>query len=312
MELPNGSRLAYAMTYHPAGSFFMDNVMNKRPSMQFYPADWLKDPDLQMCSMNTIGIWINLLCRMWESKEEGLLQGKAGELALLAGARPGEFKRFLKEAKEHKFCDVLQDVTESYSVVTIKCRRMNNVFLERERAKRGMRKHRAEQSYENVTPPSSTSSSTSSSKSNKYVEEFEKFRKAYPGTKRGLNEEYNNFQKKHKDWEEVLPLLISALEQQILQRSKDAATGIFVPPWKNLTTWLNQRCWTEQAGIIESPESKKEKEQAELERERETIRKDYEQYYREKNAGELQDCLRVEHINYTHGWLIKEILAEHS
>ena len=142
----------------------MDETMNKRPSLQFYPADWLKDPGLQMCSMNTIGIWINLLCRMWESKEEGVLQGKQGELALLSGARPGEFKRFLKEAKEHKFCDVLHDVTDSYSNVTIKCRRMNKVFLEREGAKQRMQKHRKKQCCDDVAPYSS--SSTSSSKNN--------------------------------------------------------------------------------------------------------------------------------------------------
>ena len=98
----------------------MDDIMNKRPSMQFYPADWLKDPDLQMCSMNTIGIWINLLCRMWETKEEGVLRGTEGELALLVGARPGEFKKFLTECETHLFADV----TKSYNDVTIKCRRI--------------------------------------------------------------------------------------------------------------------------------------------------------------------------------------------
>ncbi len=138
--------------------------MNKRPSLQFYPADWLKDTDLQMCSMNTIGIWINLICRMWEVKEEGILKGKAGELALLVGARPSEFKRFLSEAGKHGFCDVLQNVTESYPVVIIKCRRMNKMFLGRERAKEGMRKHRQEKLRESYSPSSSTSS-TSSTKS---------------------------------------------------------------------------------------------------------------------------------------------------
>ena len=130
--------------------------MNKRPSLQFYPADWLKAVDLQMCSMNTIGIWINLLCRMWEAKEEGILSGKPGELALLVGAKPGEFKRFLREAGEHKFCDVLHNVTDCYAVVTIKCRRMNGVFLERERVKIAMREHRLQKS----DVPSSSSSST--------------------------------------------------------------------------------------------------------------------------------------------------------
>ncbi len=134
----------------------MDEKMNKRPSLQFYPADWLKAVDLQMCSMNTIGIWINLLCRMWEAKEEGILIGKPGELALLVGAKPGEFKRFLKEAGSHNFCDVLHNVTDCYAIVTIKCRRMNKVFLERERVKLAMRDKRLRES----DVPSSSSSST--------------------------------------------------------------------------------------------------------------------------------------------------------
>ena len=148
----------------------MDNEMNKRPSLQFYPADWLKDPDLQMCSMGTIGIWINLLCRMWEAKEEGILRGKPDELALLIGAKPREFKKFLEEAERHYFCDVLRDVTKSYSVVTVKCRRMNKLFLEREGAKKRMQRHRGKQCDAVVTPYTSSSSSSSKKDKQKYGE----------------------------------------------------------------------------------------------------------------------------------------------
>ncbi len=145
----------------------MDEIMNKRPSLQFYPADWLKDPDLQMCSMNTIGIWINLVCRMWESKEEGIIKGKLGEIALLVGARPSEFKRFLREVLDHKFADV----TKSNNIVTITCRRMNKVFLEREGTKKRVKEHRARQGNGNVTKHSSSSTSSSSTKSkNKHLD----------------------------------------------------------------------------------------------------------------------------------------------
>lgn len=144
--------------------------MNKRPSLQFYPADWIKDPDLQMCSMNTIGIWINLLCRMWEAKEEGILCGKARELALLVGARPAEFKRFLQEVETHLFADV----TKCDGVVTIKCRRMNRLFLERDGAKHRMRKHRGASGYGDVTTPSSSSSSISSSTTKNIYMDFVK------------------------------------------------------------------------------------------------------------------------------------------
>jgi hypothetical protein len=75
---------------------------------------------------------------------------------------------------------------------------------------------------------------------------FETFRKAYKGTKRGLNTEFTNFKKKHKDWREVLPLLLPAYQHQQELREQGKATGCFVPQEKNLQTYLNQRCWEEE------------------------------------------------------------------
>lgn len=75
---------------------------------------------------------------------------------------------------------------------------------------------------------------------------FEIFRKAYKGTKRGLNTEFTNFKKKHKDWREVLPLLLPAYQHQQELREQGKATGCFVPQEKNLQTYINQRCWEEE------------------------------------------------------------------
>ena len=226
--------------------------------MQFYPADWLKDPDLQICSMNTIGIWINVMCRMWEAKEEGILRGKFGELALLAGARPHEFKRFIKEAKEHNFCDVLQDVTESYSVVTLKCRRMNKAFLEREGAKARMRKHRGGEGCGNVTPPSSSSSSTSSSKNNNISEFrslFETARTNYPGTVRGLDVEWDYLKDVCRKYslpvEQTVSEISVAVGRLLEWRASATAAGDFVPAPKNFKTWLYNRCWTEEFAKVQ-------------------------------------------------------------
>lgn len=72
---------------------------------------------------------------------------------------------------------------------------------------------------------------------------FDIARKRYPGEKRGLSPEFDNFIKKHPDWEEALPLLLPAIEQQIVWRQK-AKPGDFRPPWKMLATWINNRCWT--------------------------------------------------------------------
>jgi hypothetical protein len=74
---------------------------------------------------------------------------------------------------------------------------------------------------------------------------FDSFRKNYPGTKKAIDTEFSNF-KKHKDWREVLPLLDDALKKQKEARAARARQRKFVPEWKNLQTWINQRCWEEE------------------------------------------------------------------
>ena len=70
-----------------------------------------------------------------------------------------------------------------------------------------------------------------------YEEQFERARKAYPGTVRGFETEFRAFKKWHKDWKEVLPLLLPAIEKQI--QSKKIKDGY----WKHFKTWLHQRWW---------------------------------------------------------------------
>jgi len=48
-------------------------VMAKLPSFQFYPGDWMKDPDLRRCSHAAKGVLIDALCLMFESRERGYL-----------------------------------------------------------------------------------------------------------------------------------------------------------------------------------------------------------------------------------------------
>ena len=79
---------------------------------------------------------------------------------------------------------------------------------------------------------------------------FDSFRIKYPGTKRGNETEFENFQKKHKDWKVVLPNLEYKLERIIALRVKKKQSGEWIPEWKNLQTWINQRCWEEE---VEQP-----------------------------------------------------------
>lgn len=72
---------------------------------------------------------------------------------------------------------------------------------------------------------------------------FREVLKLYPGVKKGIDTEYINFQKKHKDWKEINATLIDKLENQIFIRAQ--STG-FMPNWAHFSTWINQRKFEEE------------------------------------------------------------------
>lgn len=92
------------------------------------------------------------------------------------------------------------------------------------------------------------------------TENFEKFRLAYRGRKRGLSTEFANLKSKHKDWRQVVPILHDVIQKQHAIREHKKKSGEFVPEWKNLQTWINNRCWEEEeTTAVETPKHKKSK-----------------------------------------------------
>ena len=83
---------------------------------------------------------------------------------------------------------------------------------------------------------------------------FEDFRTCFPGKKRGLKTELDNFLKKNNP--DVINLLLPALENEKLHRQKSAAVNDFVPPWKNLQTWINKKSWETEFPEISKPVQK--------------------------------------------------------
>ena len=78
----------------------------KRPSFQFYPADWRKDSALQLCSIAARGLWIEMLCIAHECDEYGKLQqngmGFSHQiLGKLAGLSPQTCKKLLGELERN-------------------------------------------------------------------------------------------------------------------------------------------------------------------------------------------------------------------
>lgn len=70
----------------------------KRPSFQFYPADWLRDTALRSCSTGARGLWIDMICYMHEGKPYGHL--KVGDKVIL----PSNLARMVGETLEVVQC----------------------------------------------------------------------------------------------------------------------------------------------------------------------------------------------------------------
>ena len=99
----------------------MKNVKGKAPSFQFYVKDWLSDPELQKAHPATRGIWINLLCYMWDAPERGKLETDTREMCQLGSCLPEDVKLFFSDTERLNFCDMTRN---SHGVVTLINRRM--------------------------------------------------------------------------------------------------------------------------------------------------------------------------------------------
>ena len=57
----------------------------KRPSFQFYPADWRNDANLRRCSEAARGVWMDTLCLLHDSAEYGVLRWPLRDMAQALG-----------------------------------------------------------------------------------------------------------------------------------------------------------------------------------------------------------------------------------
>jgi hypothetical protein len=59
----------------------------KRPSFQFYPADWRGNANLRRCSEAARGAWMDILCLLHDSDTYGIVRWPLVDLANAAGTR---------------------------------------------------------------------------------------------------------------------------------------------------------------------------------------------------------------------------------
>ena len=89
-------------------------------------------------------------------------------------------------------------------------------------------------------------SDNDSGKDEELKNEFDKFRKKYPGAgKLGIETEWDYFKKKYKDYKEIVPILNNAIDILIIRHDIKYKMTNFNQQWKYFRTWINGRCWEE-------------------------------------------------------------------
>lgn len=223
--------------------------MGKAPAFQFYPGDWRRDTQVQMATMETRGVWFELLCCMWDAPERGKVEGGKDDICRMLGCNRQTFDRALNELIRLK----IADVTNCHNNVTIINRRMYREQKTRDNARlRKQRQRKREGCHGPVTPPSSPSSSSSPSKNNIYTDSFLKFWNVYP-KKVGKKNAFKAFQKA----KEKPPIgeLVKIIESHKKSDQWKRDNGQYIP---NPATWLNQGRWED-----ELPEDEQQKKRQE-------------------------------------------------
>lgn len=102
--------------------------MAKLPWMKWFPADWLNDPKLSLCSASTRGIWADLISSMHVADQSGTLAGTVEQLARFGRCSASEMAAALDELAQTGAADV----TKKRAVVTVINRKMSREFLKRQ------------------------------------------------------------------------------------------------------------------------------------------------------------------------------------
>lgn len=224
--------------------------MAKKNLLPFNVGDWLKCPEVKALRPDYRGLWFDMICYMWDSAERGVMVKPNGEpysydeIVRIIGLDCDNSNEWLNILIDNDVCSVRKDGA-------IFCRRMvkdEAVSLARKEAGRkggnpNLVNQEVKQKDNQTNKLNADNADAEREILSKLEAEFDTFRKAYPGTKRGLKTEFGNFKKKHKDFREVTPKLMPALEALKEWRTKAKEKGVFVPGYANLQTWINQRRW---------------------------------------------------------------------
>jgi len=209
------------------------------------PIDYIRvDADILRLRISDKGKLLLGLIKNFNGKA---LMMSNGDIAELLGCSQDHVVRLMKEINQYTQIENSQSRYRRIFYSGI-----NNGVDDELLRQNGRSKHDSTPAFLPATPafrtatPAKMPDIIEKNRKNTYISHFEQARKKYPGTKRGLQTEYKNFTRKHKDWKEVLPLLVPAIDRQIERRRQAKFTNKFSPEWKHFQTWVNNRCWEEE------------------------------------------------------------------
>jgi len=142
--------------------------MGKLPAFMFYPGDWQKDPCLRRCSKAAKGVWMDMLCLLFECPVRGVFVDASGkpwsdeELAEAIGGDIGANLGYIAEL-------VSKGVAQRDTRGAIFSRRM--VRDEQNRRSATERKRKERSSHTRVTPMSVNESEDESGRQSKLFKE---------------------------------------------------------------------------------------------------------------------------------------------
>jgi hypothetical protein len=149
--------------------------VGKLPYFQFYPGDWMKDPALSICSAGARGVWMDVLCLMFESPKRGFLitNSRPWTLEQIAVAVRGDWQENLVYLKELVHNSVMAQATKGHKFRGVMGAFYSRRIVADEGRREAWRLQKQGQRVENkrrfvqpMSAPSSSSSSSSSSTSN--------------------------------------------------------------------------------------------------------------------------------------------------
>ena len=87
-----------------------------RPSFQFYPGDWWRDTGVRICSLAARGLWMDMLCIMFDASRRGYLlangkQMSSTMLAVRVGVSDVEVTALIAELEDAGVFSRLKDGT---------------------------------------------------------------------------------------------------------------------------------------------------------------------------------------------------------